>query len=415
MDVENKLKRYKSLDFKDRLKVNLIIRRLRRKGFGSRKIVKILRDVFKIQIGRTTVRNIINHKTPISRVPEDILEDAVKSTLDTAKKYADLNREERQKIREDFDRICSTGCGPYIAARILELKYHVELTTGLVGGWYYRNSQPQGKCPTKLNPPTKELAVIAATRISDGSVKNTNRKCLKLEMKDVEPVEYFAEQLTKITERLGYSIGQNNSKQSFEVKTYRKDLIEYLQNEDNIIRLLKLYPKDSLKMLFEADGGVCGSISILRSKKKIRFQASVYLTNTKKWLLDEVSKLLNEMGIKNNVRLYVKAGRTHRIRGCQVVTKKDCYILSITEKGSIIRYSEMIGFISKRKQGKLIDVTDILERYGTTQEAAVEWIKRYERHKKGKQRWIKRELPLTYKEAVSELTKFIRNKMEKQT
>jgi len=281
------------------------------------------------------------------------------------------------------------GCGPYVAAKILELKYCVELTTGLISGWYYLGNLPQGKRSTKLTPPTKELAIIAATRISDGSLealKKIGRKRLRLQMKDIEPVVHFTEQLIRITDRLGYTIGYNEYNQTFEVKTYRRDLIDYLQNENNIIRLLKLYPEGSLRMLFEADGGVNGSVSAMYSKKRVRFQPFVYLTNSKKWLLDEVSYLLDKIGIKSRVRLNVKAGTVHRIRGREVVTKKDCYILSITRKDSIVRYSEKIGFISKRKQGKLADVVDILKKYGSTMEAAVEWIRRYEHHRRGKER-----------------------------
>ena len=415
--MENGLKGYESLDFKEKLRVNLIIRRLKKKGYGSKKIVKVLRDEHKIQIGRTTVRNIINQKTSISRIPEEFLEDALKSCTSFKREYKNLNREERQKLRENFDRLCSMGCGPYIAARILELKHCVKLTTGLISGWYYRGSLPQGKHSTKLTPPTKELAIIAATRISDGSLENLkkiSRKRFRLQMKDIEPVEHFTEQLIRITDRLGYTISYNEYNQTFEVKTYRRDLIDYIQDEDNIIKLLKLYPEDSLKMLFEADGGVSGSISTTHSKKRIRFQPFVYLTSSKKWLLNEVSDLLNEIGIKSRVRLNVKAGTIHRIRGREVVTKKDCYVLSITEKDSIVRYSEKIGFISKRKQEKLVDVVDILKKYGSTLEAAVEWVRRYKYYRRGKERWIKRELVLTYKEAISELSKLLRERPKKQ-
>jgi len=196
------------------------------------------------------------------------------------------------------------GCGPYVAAKILELKYCVELTTGLISGWYYLGNLPQGKRSTKLTPPTKELAIIAATRISDGSLealKKIGRKRLRLQMKDIEPVVHFTEQLIRITDRLGYTIGYNEYNQTFEVKTYRRDLIDYLQNENNIIRLLKLYPEGSLRMLFEADGGVNGSVSAMYSKKRVRFQPFVYLTSSKKWLLDEVSYLLDKIGIKSRV------------------------------------------------------------------------------------------------------------------
>ena len=214
---------------------------------------------------------------------------------------------------------------------------------------------------------------------------------------------------------MGYTISCNKYNQTFEVKTYRKDLVDYLQNEDNIIKLSELYPEDSLKMLFEADGGVSGSISTRRTKRKIRFQPFVYLTSTKKWLLDRVSELLGKIGIKSRVRLNVKAGTIHRIRGGEAVTKKDCYILSITEKDSIVRYSEKICFISKRKREKLIDVVDILKKYGCTLEAAIEWVRRYEYHRRGKERWIKRESILTYEEAISELSKLLRERQKNQS
>ena len=54
------------------------------------------------------------------------------------------------------------------------------------------------------------------------------------------------------------------------------------------------------------------------------------------------------------------------------------------------------------------DVSNILERFGLTEDAAVEWIRmyRYERGK-GRERWFKRDRPLSRKEALKEYKKFL--------
>ena len=170
-------------------------------------------------------------------------------------------------------------------------------------------------------------------------------------------------------------------------------------------------------MFFDAEGGPAGIIAmrsykVRRSRATAFFNAIISVYNSNIKLLKEIQDKLRTLGIRSLIRMRLKAGEIVIVLGRMVRCNKSCYQLVITRKDSIIRYGEEIGFISKRKREKLEDIIDILERYGKSREGAVEWIRRYEYRRKGGQRWIKRELPLTREEAVSELTKLLKERMK---
>jgi len=76
-------------------------------------------------------------------------------------------------------------------------------------------------------------------------------------------------------------------------------------------------------------------------------------------------------------------------------------------------YASKIGFVSRRKQEKLADLTEVLEKFGNGMLAALEWIRRYQYKKVGRERWIKRRQILEYEVAKQELKKhlqYLRNK-----
>jgi len=173
-------------------------------------------------------------------------------------------------------------------------------------------------------------------------------------------------------------------------------------------------------MFFEAEGSPIGTIvkqsrQIGSSRTTLIFAASISASNNNIKLLKEIQNELRNFGIRSSIRMKSKAGEIRIIRGREVRFNKPCYELAITCKDSITRYGEEIGFISKRKREKLDDIIDILEKYGRSKEGAVEWIRRYEYRRRGRERWIKRESPLTYEEAISELMRLVRERLKNET
>ena len=237
-------------------------------------------------------------------------------------------------------------------------------------------------------------------------------------MKDREPVDLILKCLEKIT-GFRYKYQYCLSVNTYYIASARRALCEYLRNEDNILNLLRRFPREFIRMFFDAEGGPVGIIAIRSykvGKPRITafFNATINVYNNNVKLLEEIRDKLRNLGIRSSIRMKSKAGEINIIRGRKVSYNKPFYQLMITHKDSIIRYGEEIGFISKRKREKLDDIIDILEKYGKTEEGAVEWIRRYEYIRRGAERWIKRKAPLSREEAVSELTRLLKERMKNE-
>lgn len=396
---------YHQLDPDKKIEIYRCAIMLRRNGLGYKRIKRLIEKDFNIKIGLTTIRNWFNKNTTpmgLGSLVRDIMDSPVNKKL-MGRNYEELNAYERLNLRNEALRLHTKGCGPYKVRKILRLKYGIDIPRGAITGWIYRSSLPQGR--KKIDPTDSNLAIPAALSISDGSIYKGKRGALSFQMKDKDPADFFVERLRELTDRISYKVGYDKKKSVYYKRIYRKDLVNFLSNQENIISLLNSNPKEFIRAYFECEGGPCGSIKMNKKSRTVEFESMIVVTNTNERVLDVVREKLAEMGIHATKKVQVRRGRKTIIRGKEAITKKDCYALVICRKDSIIKFYEMIGFISRRKQEKLKDIVNILTRYRTKESRAIQWIRLYEPRRSGKEKWVKRMKPLTLKEAKKALKK----------
>jgi len=406
------MKKYRDLDLATRLRIYNHAMELRRQGLGCKRVTKIIQEIHGVSISPRNVNDWFNHrKTPLRGAAKEILcgSTALKP-INQLTKYEELNLEERLKLHEEALKLHFMGYGARSIATVLRLKYSVEVGVGAIVGWI-RGYLPRGRIKTNLTP-SPQLATIVANSISDGTVSEGTRPRFATQMKDLEPIELVRECLKEIAGR-DYQRSYLPSRNVYFTSAYRKDLLEYLKNI-NVLDLLQKYPKDFIKMFFEAEGGP--SATVIRKEKGSKmtgfFNAIVFAVNSSQELLKAIQEGLKiTYKIQSHIRLVTKAGTLREIHGKKVVSKKDCYRLEICSKNSIIRYAE-IGFISKRRQEKLDDIIDILKTYGKTEEGAIEWVRRYKYCEEGREKWIRRQTLLSHEEAISELSRLLRERQK---
>ena len=388
----------------------------RSRGLGSRRIAKILKEDYGVSMSVRGISRWLNEgRTPLRGVAKEILNEPTALRLVYEQRgYEQVSLEEKLRLREEALQFHSIGYGPRSIVTILRLRHGVQISVKTIAGWIYRRCQPRLKT---ILAPSPELATIAAASISDGTISEGHRIHFAIQMKDPEPVKLIVECLKKVTGRNKYQLSYLPSRDAYRIYCYRKDLCDYLRNKNNIIELLRKYPKDFIKMFFEAEGAP--SATIVRCKHKHSnisglFNAGVVAVNSDIELLRAIQWELEALKIQAYIRLGTKAGTVREIRGKKAIFKKDCYRLDILRKDSVIRYGEEIGFISRRKREKLNDIIDILRMYGKTERGAVEWIRRYEYRSRGREKWVKRRSPLTHGEAISALKRHLRGRLAKR-
>ncbi|MEM3922280.1 MAG: LAGLIDADG family homing endonuclease [Nitrososphaerota archaeon] len=394
---------YRRLDARKKIEIYNYAIALQKSGLGYKRVKKILEEVFNVKIGLTTLRNWFNkHITPLGLGPliREVAESPVLSMSNEAgeKNYERLSASERLRLRDEALRICAKGYGPYKAREVLRLKYNVSVPRGAITGWIYRGSLPQGRKRTNLTP-SPSLTTCAAISTSDGSLCKGRKRKLSLQVKDLEPIKAFVEALKEITDRLDYDINYDPNKGIFYTQVYRGDLLTFLSDKNNVINLLRKYPREFIQTYFECEGGPYGYVKIDKKSGRAKFEAMIIVTNTDEQILDIVREELRKMKIYSVKRLHVRSGRKSILKNKEVITKKDCYALIICRKDSIIRFYEKIGFLSMRKQEKLKTIVNILTKFRTKERRAIEWLRLYEHRAHGRVKWIKREKPLTVKEA----------------
>ncbi|MEN2973991.1 MAG: LAGLIDADG family homing endonuclease [Candidatus Caldarchaeales archaeon] len=366
MNSENKLFSRSSLE--DQLRVYRYV--MEKKTESAKNLAQQIREKFHVSIHPDTIKR---WKKRGSRF--DFLIDYLETPI-LEISYFTL-RDEAIKLHNVF--------GYVLISKILHMKYGIRISPPTINGWL------RGKKPRTTNlSPSPELAVVAAAVVGDGCITTSKhlrpkpyvQKKIELSMKDIEPVLMVRDCLLKIC-KYNYIISEKQGR--YWIACHRKDLVDYLSNRDNILNLLRSFPIEFMRMLFECDGHVSASISTVNDKGKIKkvFDVKICLTNSDKELLEEVQKQLEKLGIRSKIYLSTKAGtplimpNNSRI----YIRKKDIYRLSIQEKLSIMKFST-INFITRRKRQKLENIINILQKCSET-EAVDEWIKLVAEYMKG--------------------------------
>jgi len=242
--------------------------------------------------------------------------------------------------------------------------------------WVKKGTKP-GTTPIRLNP---ELGYIIGVLLSDAK---KNIKAI-LKVKDKDYAEEYLKALNKVT-GVNYSSGEN---EQYYVVHVHGSALRYIYRSELWKVIRYVYSREFLQGLYDGDG----SVGVRASKE---FKVAIDLTNSNLDLLDFVQKILKQKySIRTARNIHRKDGEQVSIRG-KLSTVRKTEILSIYRKDDLIKFCENIRFRIKRKQEKLIDALNILEKYGWSEKAVEEWKKRYQ---KVNNEWIKKNLNLYNKQ-----------------
>ncbi|MDO8647450.1 MAG: LAGLIDADG family homing endonuclease [Candidatus Diapherotrites archaeon] len=193
------------------------------------------------------------------------------------------------------------------------------------------------------------LSYLVGFCIGDGSVQ---KFCIEVFNKDSGMKEHLA-QVMKRYGKVGESIRQNGlwklRLSSVKIadlikrnKSIRQDTIDYILTNDKLARQF-------LAGLWDAEG------SVLKQGKYFH----IYLYNSDKNLIDNISEFLNSVGIENSIIPMKKRNKEYNLNGRIIVPRKTVYRLGIPKK-HFKQWGELIGLHLKHSK-KAIMVKEILK------------------------------------------------------
>lgn len=243
-----------------------------------------------------------------------------------------------------------------------KISKELDLCASTVGEWLHQGrkpDRPRGH-QHKLNvEPSANLSYIIGVIKGDGCltvVKRTNAKRIILYAKDCDFVETFNKAICEILKREKlYPIWQRRDNDIFRVTACSAMLFDYLnQTIDNFEDVIQAYPADFIRGMADSEAS---PYSYGR-----RFRINFYNTNTK--LLETIQKLLTqEFDIKSKIYLNTPIGHISNLKsGKKIVTRKTVYALTIDFKNDVIKFWKHIGFSIQRKQTKLNEMTQEIEK-----------------------------------------------------
>jgi len=159
-----------------------------------------------------------------------------------------------------------------------------------------------------------------------------------LHAKDEKFVHTFAFHLSKLLNR-NYTVWKEK-RGLYRVDCSSKLLYDLKEaNINKVEEIAKEEPEAFLKGIFDSDG--CGSVFTRKFPNKAYHYPIVSFTNTRKELVELVTKLLRSIGI--SAKIYLK-----RCRGNPCFDRwkstTDQYQLIITKRDDVLRYMKKIGF-----------------------------------------------------------------------
>jgi len=183
--------------------------------------------------------------------------------------------------------------------------------------------------------PTPELSYLLGAYWSDGWLGEPDKRYeIGLAAKDREFVVEFERCLRFVLGRdRPYKIREK--KGLYIVEGYSLKLQEFLLNPIKHVDIVKAYPREFLRGLFDGDGGVYAG------NKKGTSYPLVFFTTTDPVVLELAKIALDILGIEYKV--YLSNKRCKRL----------VYDLRIQKKDSILKFYREVGFTIKRKQETL--------------------------------------------------------------
>lgn len=138
----------------------------------------------------------------------------------------------------------------------------------------------------------------------------------------------------------------------FFVALYSVDAVNAIRslNLDKINKVARKIKSLFLRGLFDSEGGVIG-----KNLDKRRYACRwIHFSNSKREIINAVSKLLEDFGIRHRIRSRVHSG---------FGSKKTQYEILIFRLENLEKFYKCIGFSIKRKINKLLEVIHSYEKY----------------------------------------------------
>ncbi len=287
----------------------------------------------------------------------------------------------------------------------IEEEYGIGLSESNISYWVRGIHIPEREAYNKPDFSKKEeISWLAEIFAGDGTINVSKEgKKLRLKVKDRE----LAEEASKVFARVmgrekPYAVGRFSDGRYY-VEVSSRELADHLLEREKVLMYLEESPLEFLKAFFDCEGYISAFIDAYG-----RFGARIGITNTDLELLETILTKLKGLGIGGKLVVAYRKGKVLISSRGRITARRNCYNIAICRIRDIIRFARTIDSSIPRKNEKLKDVSSILERFGFTEDAAVEWIRmyRYERGK-GRERWFKREKMLNRKEALEEYKKFL--------
>lgn len=205
-----------------------------------------------------------------------------------------------------------------------------------VGAWLYLGRSPPSylygmKSRINLNP-SPELSYITGALLGDGSWKRHTVMLGLVQDRD------FAEVFRDCIARIIGLFKINNYGGYYRVGVPSRQLVNYLQNEDEIKGKISKFPAEFIRGFMDAEGCVIKHYD----KRRDCFHTYVECRNTNLGFIRLAQSCFLSIGFHPRVRKYKRG-----------MGLKEIYVLNIGKWRDIITYSKKIGFSIRRKQEKL--------------------------------------------------------------
>jgi intein-encoded DNA endonuclease-like protein len=264
-----------------------------------------------------------------------------------------------------------------------------------VDKWIYGKNKTCYRNVTKFKP-NREFSYIVGAFLGDGkfirSIRNREFG-IELKVKDKDFAEEFARCCNIALDGIkrNYDVWLANDGR-YKVRVRSKLLYQIFKKiRENFgeIKNLVLFPEDFLRGLADAEGSPLISVAYdsRNEKEYLKLRVRV-VSNNNLGIINFCGTLLRSLNLKSTSKICVKKGsKTKLPDGREITSLHDTYEVIIQRFDDVKRFAKLVGFAIQRKQEKLEDAINTIEKYGTHGKAIQAWKELYE---KINNRWVKR-------------------------
>ncbi|MCF3653768.1 MAG: hypothetical protein L2C94_006375 [Aigarchaeota archaeon] len=265
--------------------------------------------------------------------------------------------EERFRLYDEVMRLRELGLGYNQIARVIEERYGVSLSTGMICNWVRGRYHPLERCNRIVGGPG--LAYVISGWLGDGKLgrdKRNYKHYVKLGVSDYDFVEEWGRCLAEALGRSKpYKPRWDDKYERWEVRGSSILLYSLLKRAKGdpwiLMPYLEKYPREACRGFFDAEGWVDVAGHCIGAG------------NTDPGIINLFNELLGKLGINCKVYrrrrkdLFFISPRTGKV--CRRNSKFIIHLVIFGEE-NILRFAEEVGFTIARKRAAL---TELVRRY----------------------------------------------------